>query len=116
METVDLVPGNLKKEVILKGTGATKPARGQLVTAHYTGKLTNGSEFDSSRKRGKPFQFKIGMGQVIKGWDVGIASMVKGERAVLTCSPEYAYGEDGYPPVIPENSTLMFDVELIDFK
>jgi FKBP-type peptidyl-prolyl cis-trans isomerase len=61
-------------------------------------------------------QFKVGLGQVIKGWDVGMATMKKGERAILTISSDYGYGADGYPPVIPENATLYFDVEVIDFK
>ena len=69
-ETVELVPGHLKKEIVMPGQGGT-PTKGCTVTAHYTGKLTDGSEFDSSRARGKPFQFKIGLGQVIQGWDVG---------------------------------------------
>lgn len=66
-----------------------------------TGTLTNGTKFDSSRDRGKPFKFKIGAGQVIKGWDEGVARMSVGQRAKLTCSPDYAYGERGYPGVYP---------------
>ncbi len=83
------------------------------MNAHYTGTLTDGTKFDSSRDRGQPFSFVIGKGQVIRAWDEGIASMKVGERAELTCSPEYAYGARGFPPVIPPNSTLVFDVELI---
>ena len=79
------------------------------------GKLTNGSDFDSSRTRGKPFQFKIGVGAVIKGWDVGISQMRVGERAVFTISSDYGYGDDGYEPVIPGGATLVFDVELLKF-
>jgi peptidylprolyl isomerase len=112
IEKVELVPGHLVKEIIMKGTGES-PVKGNTVTAHYTGVLTNGEKFDSSRDRGKPFQFKIGIGQVIQSWDVGMLSMKVGERAVLTSSSEYAYGEDGAPPVIPPNATLVFDVELI---
>lgn len=81
-----------------------------------TGTLTNGNKFDSSRDRGKPFEFKIGQGAVIKGWDEGVAQMSKGQRAKLTCSPDYAYGARGYPPIIPGNSVLIFDVELINMK
>lgn len=82
----------------------------------FIGTLTNGNKFDSSRDRGKPFEFKIGYGNVIKGWDEGVAQMSKGERAKLTCTPDYAYGARGFPPVIPANATLIFDVELIDMK
>jgi FK506-binding protein 1 len=102
-------------EVIKKGDGKTFPQPGHLVTVHYTGKLLDGSVFDSSRDRGEPFEFMIGMGQVIRGWDEGVAQMSVGERANLTCTPDYAYGERGYPPVIPQNATLVFDVELISF-
>ena len=103
-------------ETISPGDGKTFPKKGQTVIVHYTGTLTNGNKFDSSRDRGKPFEFKIGQGNVIKGWDEGVAQMSKGQRAKLTCSPDYAYGARGFPPVIPANSVLIFDVELIDMK
>jgi len=95
------------------GDGVTFPKRGQTVVVHYTGTLTNGKKFDSSRDRGDPFKFKIGEGQVIRGWDEGVAQLSVGQRATLTCSPDYAYGERGHPGVIPPNATLIFDVELI---
>lgn len=82
----------------------------------YVGTLTNGNKFDSSRDRGRPFQFKLGQGQVIRGWDEGVAQMSIGEKATLTCSPDYAYGARGFPPVIPPNSTLVFEVELLGFQ
>lgn len=83
---------------------------------HYTGTLTNGKKFDSSRDRGETFQFKLGAGEVIKGWDVGIASMKKGERAILTIHPDYGYGDRSVGGgLIPAGSTLIFDCELVDF-
>ncbi|KAL7636333.1 UNVERIFIED_CONTAM: hypothetical protein RMT77_013092 [Armadillidium vulgare] len=98
------------------GDGTTFPKKGQTVTVHYTGTLTNGNKFDSSRDRGKPFKFKIGDGDVIRGWDEGVAKMSVGQRAKLTCTPDYAYGSRGFPGVIPPNSTLIFDVELISVE
>ena len=95
------------------GDGNTFPQTGQTVTVHYTGTLTDGTKFDSSRDRGQPFQFVIGKGQVIKGWDEGVAQLSVGQRATLTCSPDYAYGDRGYPGLIPPASTLVFDVELL---
>jgi FKBP-type peptidyl-prolyl cis-trans isomerase len=89
----------------------------QTVSVHYTGTLTDGKKFDSSRDRGEPFKFTLGVGQVIKGWDEGVAKLSKGQRAKLTCSPDYAYGDKAVGgDLIPANSTLIFDVELIDFS
>lgn len=102
-------------EHLVQGTGPS-PQKGQTVIVHYTGTLTNGKKFDSSRDRNQKFEFKIGVGQVIKAWDEGVAQMAVGGRAKLTCSPDYAYGDKGYPPVIPPNSTLLFDVELFGIK
>jgi len=92
------------------------PKAGSRVQVHYTGTLTDGTKFDSSRDRGKPFEFVLGQGQVIKGWDEGVAQMSIGQRAKLTCSPDYAYGSRGFPGLIPANSTLIFDVELLGFQ
>ncbi|XP_063982970.1 peptidyl-prolyl cis-trans isomerase FKBP1A [Diachasmimorpha longicaudata] len=100
-------------EVISSGDGQTFPKTGQTVVVHYTGTLTNGKKFDSSRDHGAPFKFKIGKGEVIKGWDQGVAQMSVGQRARLTCSPDFAYGSRGHPGVIPPNATLIFDVELL---
>lgn len=102
-------------ETITEGDGKSFPPKGSMVTAHYTGTLTDGSKFDSSRDRNAPFQFRIGQGQVIKAWDEGIAKMSLGQRAKLTATYDYAYGERGMPPVIPPKATLIFDVELISF-
>ncbi len=94
------------------GTG-TEATSGKRVTVHYTGTLTDGSKFDSSRDRGKGFTFALGGGQVIKGWDEGVAGMKVGGVRKLTIPPELGYGERGFPPVIPANSTLLFEVELL---
>jgi len=101
---------------IQDGNKSSFPKNGQTVVVHYTGTLENGKVFDSSRQREKPFKFKFGVGQVIKGWDEGLAKMSVGERAKLTCSPDYAYGAKGHPGTIPPNATLIFDVELLGLE
>ena len=105
----------LKYVDLVEGTGAT-PQRGQTVTVHYTGTLTNGKKFDSSVDRGRPAEYRIGVGAVIKGWDEAIMSMKVGGKRKLTIPPDLGYGPMGRPPNIPGNSTLLFDVELLGVK
>eukprot|EP01082_Thalassiosira_pseudonana_P000683 g1062.t1.1.5e174188 g1062 g1062.t1 contig10:1300160-1301691(+) len=109
--------GILKTIITAAPDDALTPTPGSEVSAHYTGTLeSDGSKFDSSRDRGKPFKFTIGTGQVIKGWDEGFASMKVGEVARLVIKSEYGYGDRGHSPTIPAKATLIFDVELLGFK
>ena len=97
---------------LVEGTGA-QPVAGQTVVVHYTGTLTDGNKFDSSRDRNQPFSFKIGAGQVIQGWDEGLATMKIGGRRKLVIPSKLGYGERGAGGVIPGGATLIFDVELL---
>jgi FKBP-type peptidyl-prolyl cis-trans isomerase FkpA len=97
------------------GTGAEALA-GKTVSVHYTGWLTDGTKFDSSKDRGQPFSFPLGAGRVIKGWDEGVAGMKVGGKRTLTIPPDLGYGARGAPGAIPPNATLKFEVELLDVK
>jgi len=97
------------------GTG-TQAAAGKVVSVHYTGKFQDGKVFDSSMPRGEPITFPLGKGNVIRGWDEGIALMKVGGKAQLIIPPNLAYGEKGAGGVIPPNATLVFDVELVSIK
>ncbi|KAG6417218.1 hypothetical protein SASPL_119371 [Salvia splendens] len=114
-EEKEIDPQGLKKKLIKEGEGWETPDNGDEVHVHYTGTLLDGTKFDSSRDRGDPFTFTLGQGQVIKGWDLGIKTMKKGENAIFTIPAELAYGESGSPPTIPPNATLQFDVELLSW-
>jgi FKBP-type peptidyl-prolyl cis-trans isomerase len=103
---------DLLKETLKPGTG-NEAKSGDRVTVHYVGTLTDGKKFDSSRDRGQGFRFSLGKGEVIKGWDEGVAGMRIGEVCKLTIPPDKAYGARGFPPVIPANATLVFEVELL---
>lgn len=105
----------LKYKILKKGDGK-KANAGDMVSVHYVGKLTTDSVFDTSYKRGKPFSFRLAAGQVIKGWDEGVALLQVGDSAVFTIPPDLGYGANGYPPVIPQNATLIFTVKLMDVK
>lgn len=105
-------PSGLRYVDTVVGSGAS-PQKGKLVTVHYTGCLTDGKKFDSSVDRGTPFQFVIGVGQVIRGWDEGVATMQVGGKRTLHVPGALGYGERGYPGLIPPNAELVFDVELL---
>ncbi|MCE7981184.1 MAG: FKBP-type peptidyl-prolyl cis-trans isomerase [Caldilinea sp. CFX5] len=111
--TIVKTASGLQYQELKAGDGPAAKA-GDIVAVHYTGKLTDGKKFDSSLDRGQPFQFALGQGQVIKGWDEGIALMKKGGKAILTIPPELGYGARGAGGVIPPNATLVFEVELVD--
>ena len=108
-------PSGLKYEVLTSGSGAAA-APGKTAVVHYTGWLVDGTKFDSSVDRGKPFEFVVGQGGVIKGWDEAVGMMQIGDKWKLTIPPELAYGERGAAGVIPPGATLIFDVELLDLK
>ena len=105
----------LAYKIIKKGTGA-KAEAGKTVSVHYTGKLSNGTKFDSSYDRNQPIEFELGRGRVIKGWDEGISLLNVGSKATFIIPPDLAYGARGAGGVIPPNATLIFDVELVEIK
>ena len=105
-------PTGLQYEDLTAGNGAS-PQKGQKVIVHYTGWLTNGTKFDSSVDRGQPFDFVLGKGMVIQGWDEGVATMKIGGKRLLNIPANLAYGDRGVPGVIPPGSTLIFQVELL---
>jgi len=108
-------PSGLQYEDLTVGNGAS-PQNGQTVTVHYTGWLTNGTKFDSSVDRGRPFEFHIGQGEVIKGWDEGVATMKIGGKRKLTIPAELGYGQRGAGGLIPPGATLVFEVELLGVR
>ncbi|HEX6544606.1 MAG TPA: FKBP-type peptidyl-prolyl cis-trans isomerase [Ktedonobacterales bacterium] len=109
------MPGGLQYIDVVTGSGDAARA-GQNVSVHYTGWLTNGQKFDSSRDRGQPFSFRLGGGQVIQGWDAGVAGMRVGGQRRLIIPPNMGYGASGAGGVIPPNATLIFDVELLGVR
>lgn len=116
---IDISPdgdGGVLKEIIKHGVGEYTPTPGCKVSVHYEGSLLDGTIFDSSKQRDSPFEFNLGKGQVIKAWDIGVATMKKGEVAMFTCKSEYAYGKTGSAPTIPPDTTLVFEVEMLDWQ
>ena len=109
------MPSNLKTEDLVVGTGA-EALKGKTVSVHYTGWLTDGTKFDSSKDRDQPFQFPLGRGHVIQGWDQGVQGMKVGGKRKLTIPPELGYGAEGAGGVIPPNATLVFEVELLGVR
>ena len=114
-KTIDITgDGGVLKEVLVEGTGDEMPQKDDEVYVHYIGTLqSDGSKFDSSRDKDTPFRFKLGKGRVIKGWDAGVATMKRGEKALLTIRSDYGYGESGSGDKIPGGATLLFEVELL---
>ena len=106
---------NVKVEDLVVGTGV-EAIKGKMVSVHYTGWLTDGTKFDSSKDRDQPFQFSLGRGQVIQGWDQGVQGMKVGGKRKLTIPPELGYGAEGAGGVIPPNATLVFEVELLGVR
>eukprot|EP01036_Dinobryon_divergens_P027804 gene27804-36632_t len=107
---------DVRVEIFAAGDGINYPRPGNIVTVHYTGFLVDGNRFDSSRDRGKPLKFKLGADQVIPGLDLGVAQLSIGERAKMFVPAALAYGEKGFPGLIPPRSDLTFDIELITFS
>ena len=105
----------LKIEELVVGSGA-EAVKGKTVSVHYTGWLTDGKKFDSSKDRGQPFTFRLGAGEVIRGWDDGFAGMKVGGKRKLTIPPEMGYGKRGAAGVIPPDATLVFEVELLGVR
>ncbi|KAM9672360.1 peptidyl-prolyl cis-trans isomerase FKBP4 isoform 1-T1 [Trichechus inunguis] len=119
LEGVDISPKQdegVLKVIKREGTGTERPMIGDRVFVHYTGWLLDGTKFDSSLDRKDKFSFDLGKGEVIKAWDIAVATMRVGEVCHITCKPEYAYGLAGSPPKIPSNATLVFEIELFEFK
>ncbi len=120
IQDVIVMENGLRIQIVFKGEGEEIKS-GEVARVHYTGWLYDegapdgkGVKFDSSRDRGTPFAFKLGIGQVIQGWDLGVAGMMVGERRILTIPPELGYGDRGFGPDIPPGATLLFDVELVE--
>ena len=115
IERMVKMENGLSYEIVTEGTGAVAES-GQTVVVHYTGTFEDGRKFDSSVDRGQPFEFPLGAGRVIRGWDLGVAGMRIGEKRILHIPSDLAYGERGAPGAIPPNTDLIFEVELLEIK
>ncbi|KAL4446117.1 hypothetical protein ABPG74_021656 [Tetrahymena malaccensis] len=111
----DEVLAKYKVEVLKSGTYESYPSQGETVTVHYTGTFLDGKKFDSSKDRNQPFQFQVGRGRVIKCWDEVVARLTLGDHVIVTCPSETAYGKNGAGSVIPPNSDLKFEIEMLGF-
>ncbi|MCZ6757483.1 MAG: FKBP-type peptidyl-prolyl cis-trans isomerase [Bacteroidetes bacterium] len=122
IQDVTVMENGLRIQIVLKGEGEEIKS-GEVARVHYTGWLYDegapdgkGVKFDSSRDRGEPFAFNLGVGRVIQGWDLGVVGMMVGERRILTIPPQLGYGDRGFGPDIPPGATLLFDVELVEIR
>jgi FK506-binding protein 1 len=106
----------IKVEIVRVGDGLTYPRKGNVLRVHYVGYLDDGEKFDSSRDRKEFFEFQLGSGEVINGWEEVVSSMSLGEKVLATIPPEKAYGKEGYAGMIPPNSTLTFEIELLAIR
>lgn len=115
-QIIEEKPMELEIKTTQQGAGEREVKSGDMISVHYTGKLTDGTKFDSSVDRGEPFTFQIGQGMVIQGWEKGLLGMKVGEKRTLTIPSEMGYGARGAGGIIPPNATLIFDVELVSFE
>jgi FKBP-type peptidyl-prolyl cis-trans isomerase len=113
---LEVTPSGLRYKILQPGTGEATPSRANLVTVHYRGELQSGQVFDDSRKRGRPFPFRVGVGHVVKGWDEALLTMKKGEKRLVIVPFWLGYGVNGKVPIIPPRAPMVFEIELLDWE